>query len=71
MIAVPVTLDQPLPLFTGFLRSIPAEPHAFVVHLPVTTEIALASGIEFLADIECTEEGDWISSRLSSRCPRS
>jgi hypothetical protein len=71
MIAVPVTLDQPLPLFTGLLRPIPAEPHAFVVHLPVTTEIALTGGIEFLAlpkflaEIEFAEEGDWISGRLS------
>jgi hypothetical protein len=71
MVAIPVSLDHPLPLFTGLLRKMPAEPDAYIVHLPVTTEIALVGGVEFLAlpkflaDIEFEQEGDWVSGRLS------
>lgn len=71
MIAIPASVDHPSPVFTGLLREAPAEADAYIVHLPVTTEIAMNLGIEalglpkFLADIEFKEEGDWVSSRLS------
>jgi hypothetical protein len=70
-ISIPVSLDRPSPVFTGLLWPAPAEPDGYVLHLPVTTEIACALGIEsgaypkFLADIEFKEEGDWVSCRLS------
>jgi hypothetical protein len=70
-ISIPVSLDRPSPVFTGLLRPVPAEPDTYILHLPVTTEIACTLGIEsgaypkFLADIEFKEEGDWVSCRLS------
>ena len=70
-IFIPVSLDRPSPVFTGLLLPAPAEPDVYIVHLPVTTEIACALGIEsaaypkFLADIEFQEQGDWVSCRLS------
>lgn len=70
-IAIPVSLGRPSPVFTGLLRKAPEEPDAFLVHLPVTTEIAYRIGVEtaaypkFLAEIEFEDEGDWVGSRLS------
>lgn len=70
-ISIPVSLDRPTPVFTGVLWRIPAESAVHILHLPVTTEIACTLGIEggaypkFVADIEFSEEGDWVSCRLS------
>jgi len=70
-ILTPVSLDHKSPLFTGLLRPIPAEPHLYIFHLPVTTEIACELGIEvggypkFIADIEFKEERDCVSCCLS------
>src|SRR5512143_3831113 len=47
-IAIPVTLERPLPVFTGPFREMPAAPDAYFLHLPVTTEIACSLGIEML-----------------------
>jgi hypothetical protein len=69
-IMVPMTLDKPSPMFTGILRKAPEEPNVYIHHLPVTTDIAMASGIEFagypkfLATIEFEHEGDWVRCRL-------
>jgi hypothetical protein len=71
VISIPVSLDRPAPVFAGLLGSLPAESDGYVVHLPVTTEIAMTLGIEFLAlpqflaDIQFREEGNWVSCRLS------
>ena len=70
-LSIPVSLDRPTPVFTGLFRKIPDESDGYVMHLPVTTEIAMTLGIgllglpKFLADIEFKEEGDWVSCRLS------
>ncbi|MHB9031718.1 MAG: acetoacetate decarboxylase family protein, partial [Anaerolineae bacterium] len=70
-ISVPVTLERPSPVFTGLLWPLPAELNTYLLHLPVTSEIACALGVEtaaypkFLADIIITEEGDRVSCRLS------
>jgi hypothetical protein len=66
-----VSLDHPSPVFTGILWPVPAEPDTYILYPPVTTEIACTLGIEsgaypkFLANIECQEDGDWVSCRLS------
>jgi hypothetical protein len=50
----------------------PDAPMTYSHHLPVTTEIARIVGAEFagypkfLADIEFTEEGDWLTCELKS-----
>jgi hypothetical protein len=64
---IPVTLDQPTPIFTGIVRRTPAIAKGFVAHLPVTTEIARKMGVELagypkiLADIQFKEQGDWLT----------
>lgn len=69
-IAVPVTLDRQTPLFTGTLRKMPEAMMIYMHHLPVTTEIAREVGVEFagypkfVAEIEFTEEGDWLTCDL-------
>jgi hypothetical protein len=70
-ISVPVSLSGPTRLFTGSLWPAPAEPDVYIVHLPVTTEIARDAGIEFggypkfLAGIEFSQTGDWVTCRVS------
>jgi hypothetical protein len=65
------TLDKATPVFTGSLRKGPAEPNLYIHHLPVTTEIALAAGVEFagypkfLANIEFEREAGWVTCRLA------
>jgi hypothetical protein len=69
-ISIPVTLDKETPIFTGSLRKMPEPLMAYVIHLPVTTEIAREVGAEFagypkfIADIEFIEEGNWITCEL-------
>lgn len=70
-IVIPVSLNRPSPVFTGVLLPVPAEPDGYLLHLPVTTEIARDLGVEhaaypkFLADIDFKEEGQWVSCRLT------
>lgn len=70
-IAVPITLDRPSPQFTGSLRPLPQELLVYVRHLPVTTEIARATGVELagypktLADISFERDRGWVSCRLA------
>lgn len=70
-ISVPFTLDVATPMFTGILRKGPAEPRTYIHHLPVTTEIARAAGVElgsypkFLAHIDFERESGWVTCRLA------
>ena len=70
-IGIPFSLDKPSPAFVGTLFKMRGIPKAYVHHLPVTTEIARAAGVEFagypkfVADIAFEEQGDWVSCRLS------
>lgn len=69
-IGIPVELDQPSPLFVGTLRKLPAVPKIYIRHLPVTTEIAYASGVEFagypkfLAEIKFERDGESVKCHL-------
>jgi hypothetical protein len=71
-IGIPVTIDEETPLFTGSLRRMPRAPMAYTHHLPVTTEIARVVGAEFagypkfIADIEFTDEDNWLTCELKS-----
>ena len=71
-VGIPFTMDSPTPLFTGILRKPPTPPQLYIHHLPVTTEIARAAGVElagfpkFLADIDFRGEDDWVSCRLTA-----
>jgi hypothetical protein len=70
-ISIPFTLDKATPMFTGIVRKGPHEPQLYIHHLPVTTEIALAAGVEFagypkfLASIEFEREAEWVTCRLA------
>lgn len=48
-ISIPVSMDRPSIPFTGILWPRPAEPDGFLVHLPVTTAIAMDLGVESAA----------------------
>lgn len=69
-IGVPIVLDDPSPVFTGILRKPPVEPKLYIHHLPVTTEIARAAGVEFagypkfLAEIAFEREDGWVTCHL-------
>ena len=71
MIGIPFTMDEVSPLFVGTLRKGPAAPNVYIHHMPVTTEIARDVGVEFagfpkfVAEIDLTERGEWVSCRLS------
>jgi hypothetical protein len=70
-ISIPFTLDRATPLFTGILRKGPEISRIYIRHLPVTTEIARAAGVDFagypkfLASIEFEKRDGWISCRLA------
>jgi hypothetical protein len=72
LIGIPVTIDRETPMFTGSLRRMPDAPMTYSHHLPVTTEIARTVGAEFagypkfLADIEFTEDNDWLACEFKS-----
>jgi hypothetical protein len=65
-IGVPFTLERKSPLFTGILRQTPEAPMIYLLHLPVTTEAARATGVEmagfpeFLADVRFENSGHWL-----------
>lgn len=65
-VVIPITIDEPTPLFTGVFRSAPKEPYVYVRHLPVTTEDAKNAGVEFanypktIGDIKFTNDDKWI-----------
>ncbi len=70
-ISIPFTLDRPTPIFTGILRKAPAEPSIFILHLPVSTQIARDAGVELagypkiVASIEFEKETDWVTCHLA------
>ncbi len=69
-IGVPVTLDEPSPLFVGTLRKVPEVLKVFIWRLPVTTAIARDAGIDlagypkFLADITFEQNDQWVQCSL-------
>lgn len=69
-IGIPVMLDEPSPLFVGTLRQVPETLKVFIVHLPVTTELARDAGIDlagypkFLADITFEQNDQWVTCHL-------
>lgn len=69
-IAVPVTIDEETPVFTGSLRKVPQSPMTYIFHLPVTTEIAREVGAEFagypkfMAEIDFEDDGNWLRCEL-------
>ncbi len=70
-IGIPIVLDQPSPLLVGTLSRVPEVLQVYVHHLPVTTEIAYAAGVElagypkFLADITFKRHNGWVNCHLS------
>lgn len=70
-ISFPITIDKKSPVFFGMLRQLSEGPVAYVLHLPVTTEIARYGGVrfynfpKFLADIQFKQEGGWTHCRLA------
>ena len=71
-IGVPVTIDEETPVLTGVLWRMPKVPKLYVLHLPVTTEIAREVGAEFagypkfIADISFRDEGNWLVCELEA-----
>ncbi len=69
-IGIPITLDEPSPIFTGILHPVPPAPKVYIRHLPVTTEIARQAGVEFagypkfLANIVFEQNGRWLRCQL-------
>ena len=49
LIGIPVTIDRPSKMFIGTLWPRPEAPFVYIFKLPVTTEIALRAGLEFLS----------------------
>lgn len=72
IIGVPFVMDKVSPLFTGIFRETPKVPMLYMHHLPVTTEIARAVGVEyasfpkFLADISFESKGEWLTCRVNA-----
>jgi len=72
VIGIPVTIDKESPVFTGILRKVPEPMYLYFYHLPVNTEIARVLGVElagypkFIADIEFTEENNWLTCELKA-----
>jgi hypothetical protein len=70
-ISIPCTLDKVSPLFTGTLRKALGIPKMYIHQLPVTTEVARDSGVDFagypkfLAEIRIEEKNETVSCRLS------
>ena len=70
-ISVPFTLDRSVSWFAALGGRGVGEPHTFILHLPVTTVIARAAGVEFagypkfLAEIAFEKTSDWLTCRLS------
>ncbi len=71
-IGVPFFLDKASPVFTGILRTPPEVPMIYLLHLPVTTEIARDTGVEsanfpeFLAYINFKSDDRWINCKVDA-----
>jgi hypothetical protein len=71
-IGVPIVLDRVAPIFTGILCKPPEDPMIYLLHLPVSSEMARATGVavaafpEFLADIRIEDDGQWIRCRVDA-----
>jgi hypothetical protein len=70
-VAVPFTLDRPVPVLRTLLGHQTREPMIYIHRLPVTTEIACALGVEFagypkfIAEINCEEQEGWRTAHLA------
>lgn len=71
-ISIPFILDSVSPVFTGVLRKLPEVPMTYIYKLPVTTEIARATGVEgasfpkFLAEISFDSKDQWLNCRVDA-----
>lgn len=71
-VSIPFILDRPSPVLIGVARKPPEEPMAYIYHLPVTSEIARATGVrsanfpKFLSEISFQDDKDWVSCMVSS-----
>ena len=71
-LGIPFILDKISPVFTGIIRKVPEIPMIYILHLPVSTEIARVTGVEganfpkFLAEISFEDESQWIKCRVDS-----
>jgi len=71
-IGIPFVLDKNSPVFTGIIRKPPEIPMIYILHLPVTTEIARAAGVEganfpkFLAEISFGTRDQWITCKVDA-----
>jgi hypothetical protein len=71
-IGVPFILDRPSPILTGILRKPPEVPMIYLLHLPVTTEIARDTGVavanfpESLADIGFKSDDQWVHCKVDA-----
>ncbi len=71
-IGVPFILDRPSPILTGILRKPPEVPMIYLLHLPVTTEIARDTGVavanfpESLADIGFKSDDRWVHCKVDA-----
>lgn len=69
-VTIPVTVDRRTSVLRGALQEIKRGPQTYVLHLPVTTEIALDLGIEvanypkFLAEIDFARADGWLTCSL-------
>lgn len=71
-VGVPFFLDRASPMLTGILRTPPEAPMIYLIHLPVTTEIARAAGVaaanfpESLADIGFASDDQRVSCHVDA-----
>ena len=71
-LGVPFVLDRISPVLTGILRTPPEAPMIYVLHLPVSSEIARTTGVEianfpeFLADIRIESDDQWIHCQVDA-----
>ncbi len=71
-IGVPFVLDKASPVFTGILHKPPEVPMIYLIHLPVTTEIARDTGVavanfpESLADISFNSDEQWVNCKVDA-----
>ncbi len=72
-IGVPFVMDRATPVLTGILRTPPEVPMIYLLHLPVTTEIARDTGVvvanfpESMADIGFKSDDRWVNCMVDAK----
>jgi hypothetical protein len=72
ILGVPLLMDKSSPLFMGVLRKAPEITMMYIHHIPVNTQIALESGVEFasfpkiLAEIDFKSSADWLTCQMNA-----